>query len=196
MKTHTFAFVALLGCLPWLSACGNQKDVNLDTSGVIAEAMTDVSAEVDQALATENISISDDNDRTEAEITPQGDLMIDGRKVEVTPAQRALLLEYRGQVAGIAKAGAAIGMQGASLASKAVGQALAGAFSGNTDEMEKSIEAEASKIEAEALKLCSRLPAMHATQQALAAALPEFKPYATMTQDDVDDCSSNEIHTR
>ena len=141
MKTHTFAFVALLGCLPWLSACGNQKDVNLDTSGVIAEAMTDVSAEVDQALATENISISDDNDRTEAEITPQGDLLIDGRKVEVTPAQRALLLEYRGQVAGIAKA-------------------------------------------------------MHATQQALAAALPEFKPYATMTQDDVDDCSSNEIHTR
>ena len=64
MKTHTFAFVALLGCLPWLSACGNQKDVNLDTSGVIAEAMTDVSSEVDQALATENISISDDNDRT------------------------------------------------------------------------------------------------------------------------------------
>ena len=37
---------------------------------------------------------------------------------------------------------------------------------------------------------------MHATQQALAAALPEFKPYATMTQDVVDDCSSNEIHTR
>ena len=135
MKTHTFAFIALLGCLPWLSACGNQKDVNLDTSGVIAEAMTDVSAEVDQALATENISISDDNDRTEAEITPQGDLMIDGRKVEVTPAQRALLLDYRGQVAGIAKAGAAIGMQGASLASKAVGQALAGAFSGNSEEM-------------------------------------------------------------
>lgn len=191
MKTHRYALVALLGCLPWLSACGNQKDIDLDTSAAVSEAMTEVSVEVEQALATENITISDDNDGSKAEITPQGDLIIDGHKVAVTPAQRAMLLEYRGHVAGIAQAGAAIGMQGASLASKAVGQALKGVFTGNTEEMEKSIEAEASKIEAQAQKLCARLPAMHASQQKLAAALPEFKPYATMTKQDIEDCDTD-----
>ena len=197
MKTHRYALVALLGCLPWLSACGNQKEIDLDTSAAVSEAMTEVSVEVEQALATENITISDDNDGSKAEITPQGDLIIDGRKVAVTPAQRAMLLEYRGHVAGIAQAGAAIGMQGASLASKAVGQALKGVFTGNTEEMEKSIEAEASKIEAQAMKLCARLPAMHASQQQLAAALPEFKPYATMTKQDIEDCDTDpDIQTR
>ena len=39
-----------------------------------------------------------------------------------------------------------------------------------------------------AAKLCGRLPDMMASQQKLAAALPEFRPYATMTQDDIDDC--------
>ncbi len=50
------------------------------------------------------------------------------------------------------------------------------------------IQAEAQKIKAQARKLCDRLPAMHATQQQLAAALPEFRPYATMTEEDIADC--------
>ena len=33
-----------------------------------------------------------------------------------------------------------------------------------------------------------QLPAMLATQQRLAVAIPEFKPYASMTQTDIDDC--------
>lgn len=183
-----YAVVLLLGTLPWLSACGGQKEAADDTGSIIANAMDEASREVDEAIATENISISDDGNAPQAEITPQGDLLIDGREVAVDPAQRALLLEYRTHVAGVAQAGVAIGMQGADLATKAVGQALKGVFTGNTDEMERNIEAEAAKIEAQALKLCDRLPAMRATQQQLAAALPEFKPYATMTEQDIADC--------
>ena len=52
-------------------------------------------------------------------------------------------------------------------------------------------EAEGKKIEAEAMKLCKQLPPLLASQQALAASLPAFKPYATMTQDDIDDCGKD-----
>jgi len=50
------------------------------------------------------------------------------------------------------------------------------------------VNAEASKIEAQARKLCTLLPEMMAKQQGLAVAVPEFKPYATMDQGDIDDC--------
>jgi hypothetical protein len=61
-------------------------------------------------------------------------------------------------------------------------------FSGNPDRIEQRIEAEAEKIKASATKLCDRLPAMLDTQTRLAAAMPEFRPYATMDQSDIDEC--------
>ena len=83
-----------------------------------------------------------------------------------------------------------IGVQGADLATKAMGEAFKGIFSGKSEkEIEKSVEAEAAKIKMAPPKLCGRLPAMMASQQKLAAAVPEFRPYATMTQDDIDDCT-------
>lgn len=197
--------------LPLLAACG-QRDATApappgnDPAAPTSALGNTVKQAMDEArkeLAKENIDISrvhvgsgnvsisrnDDPDRRgKAEITPQGDLLIEGRKVATNAEQHALLLKYRGQVETIANAGMDLGVQGADLASKAVGEALAGVFSGNTDQIEQRIEAQADKIEASALKLCEQMPAMLATQQALAASLPEFKPYATMEQQDIDDC--------
>jgi hypothetical protein len=81
-----------------------------------------------------------------------------------------------------------IGVSGANLGVKAAGEALKGVFSGNTDGIEKRIDEEAGKLKAQAQALCEKLPAMMATQQALAASLPAFAPYATMDQSDIDDC--------
>lgn len=130
----------------------------------------------------------DDRDLPRAEITPEGDLLVDGKAVAIDDAQRQLLLDYRGQVIAVAEAGIAIGGKGVDLAGAALQQAMGAIFSGNTDEFEKRIEAEADKIKAEAMTLCRELPPMLATQQRLAASLPEFAPYATMTQEDIDDC--------
>jgi len=80
---------------------------------------------------------------------------------------------------------------GAELAGKAVGESLGALFSGDADAIGKRVEAEADKLKAQARLLCRQLPPMLATQQQLAASLPQFKPYATMTQDDVDDCTSD-----
>jgi hypothetical protein len=35
------------------------------------------------------------------------------------------------------------------------------------------------------------MPALLASQQKLAAAMPQFQPYATMKQKDIDDCSKD-----
>ncbi len=53
------------------------------------------------------------------------------------------------------------------------------------------MEARGEAIEAEAMKLCARLPPLLASQQALASALPAFQPYATMDQQDIDDCGKD-----
>lgn len=129
--------------------------------------------------------------RPRAEITPAGELLVEGKPVDTTPAQRALLLQYRKQVIGVAETGLAIGSKGADLAGKAVGEAIGAIFGGDTEAMEQRVEAEAEKLEQEARVICTQLPAMLATQQQLAATLPAFRPYATMTRQDVDDCASD-----
>jgi len=128
-----------------------------------------------------------------AEITPQGDLLIAGKPVTINADQRQQLLTYRNQIIGIAEAGMAIGTQGADIAGKAlqgVGEAIFGGDQGQRN-FEARMEAEGKKIEAQAKLLCNRLPPLLATQNQLADSLPEFKPYATMTQSDIDDCGKD-----
>lgn len=191
---RTIAAVVLLGSLSALPACGSNQTgdrVARETQkSVVAEAVAEAVTEARQELENGNISISGNSrNLPKAEITPRGELLVGGRAVATTPQQRALLLEYRGHVTGVAKSGMEIGMQGADLATKAMGEAFKGVFTGKSGaEIERSVEAEAARIKASAAELCSRLPAMMASQAKVAAALPEFRPYASMTQADIDDC--------
>lgn len=127
-----------------------------------------------------------------AEITAAGDLTIGGKAVAVNASQRALLQTYHREMNAMTADGIAIGKQGASLAGKAVTEAIKGAINGKTDDVESKIEAETKKIEQQAMQLCKRLVTIKASQDALAVSLPEFKPYATLDQSDVDDCGSSQ----
>jgi hypothetical protein len=118
--------------------------------------------------------------------------VIGGKPVAATPEQRALLLQYRGQVIAIAEAGMALGVQGADLAGKALGETFTGLLHGDTDGIDKRMEAEGKRMEAEARKLCVQLEPMRQTQQQLAASLPEFKPYARLTREDIEDCGKGD----
>ena len=128
-----------------------------------------------------------------AEITPQGDLLIDGAKVEVTPEQHAMLLAYRGQIMEIAEAGMAMGVAGADLGGKALGGVAGAIFGGQkaAQDFEARMEAEGKRLEVEGRKLCERLGPLYTQQQALAASLPAFAPYATLSQAEVDDCGKD-----
>lgn len=219
MKTVNFSALALALLLP-LAACSQSKQADsqpaiadstaqptTDTnhqapmsglSGVVQKAMQ----EAKEKLATENIKVNSihvgDRQRNNqdslprAEITPQGDLLIGGNKITATPAQQILLLDYRKQIVGIAEAGMDIGTQGADLGLDAAKEALWGKFTGKSDkDIEAAIKPQTDKIQAAALTLCKRLPDLLSSQQKLAAAMPEFRPYAAMEQKDVDDCSKN-----
>jgi hypothetical protein len=102
-----------------------------------------------------------------------------------------LLLAYRQQIINVAEAGMSMGVQGADLAGKAVSEVLGSVFSGKGEDFGRRMEAEGKKLEAQGKLLCAQLEPMRATQQQLAATLPEFKPYATMTADDIDDCEKH-----
>lgn len=201
-RRRTSLHLLLSACLGVLSACSSGQApeaarVEVDTretrsmlGKVVGKAMDEARHEI----RTGNLSISaESRDVPDAEISPQGELLIDGRKVETTPAQRALLLDYRGHLAGVAESGMDIGLQGADLATKAMGEAVKSMFTGKSEaEIERSIEAEADGIKAAAVQLCERLPAMLASQRQLAAALPAFAPYATMDESDIDDCMDDQ----
>lgn len=193
MNRHACRFL-LIACLPWAVACTGPTDPAQPTVAAeltrASEEIRGASEKIREEIAHGNISLSsDDANAPDAAITPQGELLVDGRKVPTSPAQQALLLDYRTQVAGIAQAGADIGLQGADLAMKAMGEAVKGVFNGASEQdIERVVEAQAGGIKQEAMKLCDRLPALLETQQALAAALPEFRPYASASQDDVLDC--------
>ena len=171
--------------------------------GFIGRQVEKAIGQAREEMRSKNISISDgfninvngheikrNEGLPKAEITPQGDLLVEGKAVSITPAQREQLLAYRGQVIGIAEAGMAIGVQGADLAGDAISGAVGAIFGGKDGEkaFNERMEAQGKKIEGEAMKLCAYLPAMLSSQQALAASLPAFKPYANMTQADIEDC--------
>lgn len=185
------AVLALAACAALPVACARQ-DQSAKPADATAQPRSGIAAstvrKVRDGMAAHNLALSADNGAPKAEITPQGDLLVDGDKVAVDDAQRALLLRYRERLIDVASAGAEIGVQGADFGMKAAGKALVGAFTGNGDRVEKEIDAQAREFEKRALVICDRLPPLLETQRQLSESLPAFRPYATMDQSDIDDC--------
>lgn len=129
-------------------------------------------------------------DLPQAEITPRGDLLIEGQTVAITPAQRQRLLDYRERVLAIADAGIDVGARGAGIAGTAVLGIPALIFGGDQgrEAYEAQMQAEGERIQAATRRLCAQMPPLYASQQRLAASLPAFRPYATMAQIDADKC--------
>src|SRR3546814_286409 len=182
--------VLLLACLVLLGACSRDEPpaAQAPANESADTALGKVAEKVRTKLEHENITLSSSDAEAKAEITPQGDLLIGGKEVAPDEAQRALLLEYRAGIIAVAAAGTDSWMKGADFGLRTAGKALRGVFSGNSDEIEAEIEADAREFEAQARKICEHLSPMLETQQQLVETLPEFKPYATMDQSDIDDC--------
>ncbi|UGB39291.1 hypothetical protein [Frateuria soli] len=213
IRTITPAAVALVLLLAGCGSSGSNaggngtqamKEVDKQTSpSLISASIHEGIEQAKRELATKDIDIGrmhvgrgqhGDNDALpRAAITPQGDLVIAGRTIDATPEQHTLLLDYRQQVVGIAEAGMDIGEHGANLGTRAAREAIWGALAGKSDkELEASIKPQAEQIKVAAMRLCQDLPGLLASQQKLAAAMPQFRPYATLTQKDVDDCGRDE----
>lgn len=184
-----FATTLLLASSLALSACGNAQDTSQDSPGGWAGITEKAQAEIREEMATKNLDIGKHvSGQKRAQLSPQGDLLIDGEAVALDPAQRALLLEYRHELAGIAEDGAVIGLQAAELATTAMKEAAVGLFTGDSKSIEERVHGETGHIETAARALCDRLPRLLESQRRAAEAIPEFRPYATMTEEDVRKC--------
>lgn len=180
----SFLVVSLL-----LSACGRDSDPFEKAQGELDGLADKVAAEIREELATENISLNRGHkDLPKAEITPAGDLIIDGKTIVMDGKQRTLALEYRKRLSDVAEAGARVGMEGAELATKAMKEAAQAVLSGEQANIEERMKKDAEGIRASAAALCDQLPALRQAEQDLAAAVPEFAPYAEMDEDDINDC--------
>lgn len=196
MKTfQTLALLGTLCCLPLLGACSSGQSNHDGIAGSIDHAIAAAMDKAQEKLREEPITVSHNApNQPVAKITPQGDFIVDGKTVAITAAQREALLEYRKQLIAVATQGIAVGKQGAALGLHAASTAIADALAGKSnDEIQKKVEAQTAGIRQAAAKICDELPSMMAEQQKLAAALPAFKPYATMTQSDIDGCREDAL---
>lgn len=207
-----FRTTALCACLalPMLAAPAAQaapSDIGDEIRSELADARKEVRAEMAKAreeLRTENLRLdnnlrfgdrgSEAKDLPRAEITPDGDFLIEGEAQEIDANQRRQLLVYRGKVVGIALTGIEIGEKSAEAALDAVqGSWLGLAFRAMTGTLDNSIERMVEKhVQPAVLAICRQLPEVMDAQQELAASLPQFRPYATLDRHDIEDCE-NEV---
>lgn len=205
---------ALLLALAPLAA---HAGVRTEVAGDFDEARQEVRTEMAQERARldrENLSLDGlrfgNNDKHEAEkhkrqpkgeITPRGDLLVDGKAVAIDAAQRRQLLDYRTQVIGIARTGIDAGEHAAMLALDLTDVSMFRLIVGGlTGSLERRVETSVKRgIGPAVLKICRQLPQLRDSQLALAASVPAFRPYATLEAEDIADCErdiGDELATR
>lgn len=217
MKHIRTLAIALLACAPALSvqAADSTPGISAGIRQELADARKEVRIELAKArreLDTENLRLDNGMrfgargthkpkrsaaDLPRAEISPQGDFLIEGKRQAIDVGQRQQLLAYRGQVIAIAKTGIDVGQRSADAALAVVSNSSwAGLiFSAMNGNLERRIERVVQKeIEPAVRGICGRLPAVMDSQQRLASSLPQFKPYATLEADDVAACDEQIRH--
>lgn len=216
MKAAAVTAFALALCLPmaaWSAppeTGGVREEIRRDLEDARRDIRTDL-AKARAELDTENLDVAHslqvngDARRSnrkakaepalpKAEITPQGDFLIEGEAVAIDAAQRRQLLGYRGMVIEVAKAGIDIGEVTALAAVDSVDRGvfslMVGAMTGSLERrIERTVR---NTVGPGVLLICDRMPALRDAQQQLASDLPEFRPYARLEARDADSCR-NEV---
>lgn len=124
-----------------------------------------------------------------ATIGSSGDFTVDGKPVDITPAQRALLLQYYAGAAAVREHGVATGKAGAAIAGAALKGVASSVAGGDGKSTEDRVNAQAAKVKQAALKICDDLEQIRNAQDQLATQLDAFKPYGQLiTADSVSQC--------
>ena len=175
MKTASKASLGLLAALCLLAAATAQADVRMNThdKGRIEIEGT-------------NIVITA-ADGSQAEIDPAGDLKIQGKDVPVSDAQRQLLVQYSQNLRDMEKQGEAAKGEAWDMAPSILATALGDLLTGASDkQFDQDTHAAAEPLKAEFLKLCDGMKAEQKVQDQISDALPAFKPYAVIHEDDTE----------
>jgi hypothetical protein len=167
----------LLLALAPLAGCDERNHFTVISSGYTSIEDGAISIESSQIVLNPKHGPS-------ATIGGSGDFAVDGKPVQITPAQRALLLQYYVGAMAVREDGVATGKAATTAAGKAVKQALS-----SDDKGKDKIGAEGDKISKAASKICDDLAQIRDAQDQLATQLDAFKPYAQLiTAQSVSEC--------
>lgn len=198
----TLLLLPLLLTTVVLSACNNDNSASL-ADKIKTEVAQDIEIDLNKAISDAKSDVSEISvtlkDGGRAKIAANGDMTIDGKVIALNENQRALSKSYYAATKKIALQGIEIGKESAKLATQAIGVAISSVFSDGAgtvgNDIEKTIEAKAGKIEAVAQNLCTSAIELKAIQEKLTAAVPEFtaEPMEVVTKKD--GCSVNSSDT-
>ncbi|MFT4249665.1 MAG: hypothetical protein QM581_16790 [Pseudomonas sp.] len=121
-------------------------------------------------------------------LTADGTLEIDGKPVVLSPDQKALAQRYHTTAFRLREQSVALGGSGAELGVQAIRSVASGLAAGKPDQIGPEIDARAKALQAQVRELCDRIGELRANQDALASALPAFRPYATIDDSVAADC--------
>ena len=124
----------------------------------------------------------------DAILTAGGTLEIDGKAIVLNAGQSQIIVRYFASAVALRNDAIKTGAAGASTAATAIASVAVGLASGNPDSIGDKVDASAAKVDAAANRVCADLQALTHAQNDLAAALPQFKPYATIAAHEANDC--------
>lgn len=180
--------IGLFALAAMLAGCGNDSD----------HTSTNFIGLGSSSLVNGGITVHDNQVTLHARSAPNavinaaGELSIDGKPVAINAAQRALLQDYHRNALAVREHGIATGKAGVAIAGQAISSVAKGLASGDTDNIDKQIDAKSKNVEQEARKICTDLAGVKVAQDSLATQLPAFKPYAGIVDaSSVSDCSDH-----
>jgi hypothetical protein len=108
--------------------------------------------------------------------------------VPVPEAVKPHLVAYNSAVRAVRQHGIDTGRAGADVAASAASEVTKGLTSGDTSQIGAKIEAKADAVKERALEICGDLAAARAEQDAVAAAVEAFRPYAVIEAGEAERC--------
>lgn len=161
--------------------------LTFSAAGCSVETDSDISDARLRSVDAQHVAVRRHNG-PEAVVSATGEISIDGRPMALNQAQKDLATRYFAGARTVREDGFATGMAGASTALTAISSVVTGLASGEPDKIGPAVDAKATQVQMQAEKLCRDLGDLAATQNALAASLPEFKPYALIQTKELDEC--------
>lgn len=125
------------------------------------------------------------HDGTDAIVSRLGNIDIDGKTIALDTAQARLVARYFARAMALHDTAIKTGATGVDTTTRSIAIVAQAFASGGTDSIDAKTGAAASQV-------CHDLQALQKAQDDLAAALAQFKPYATITAREVDACKAGQ----
>ena len=172
----------------WMKAAAFGSACLVLTAGARADVRVMSNQDSSITFQGEDVVITARDD-SEARITPEGDLTIQGKTVNVTSGQRKLLQQYTDGIRDIRKKGQAMGEHAVDMVGGMLGTLVADLFSSDQgSDIDHDMKAKAEPLKDEARALCKDVRVERDLQDRIAGQIPAFKPYAVIDTDSDHDC--------